>query len=178
MSESKFEWNDETSMEFCEYVGLRIGKNEDIRQQVKLLQADFKKLKEVKPKEVLLTTEDGVQLFERGELVIGIDRKTGLVKSGNGNSIGTWLNGWYTTDKIPNPKDIDDPEVLKLVNERYALFYKKEAAEEYILNNKPVMVSLSDVLRSIPFTYVNSGDTLVRNICDYITAFFKSKINP
>lgn len=39
-------WNDENVKEFCEYVGLKVGKNTDIREQIKYLQTDFKKSKQ------------------------------------------------------------------------------------------------------------------------------------
>lgn len=35
-------WTDENVKRFCEYVGLRVGKNDDIRQQITLLMEDFK----------------------------------------------------------------------------------------------------------------------------------------
>lgn len=40
-----FQWTSELVMEFTEYVGLRVAKEKDIRQQIGLLQSDFIKLK-------------------------------------------------------------------------------------------------------------------------------------
>lgn len=50
---NEFVWTDELAQEFCEYVGLRVGKKEDIRQQIKLLQGDFKASNQPKESERL-----------------------------------------------------------------------------------------------------------------------------
>jgi len=42
---TEFKWNDKLAMELCEYVGMRVGKDRDIRQQVELLTEDFKESK-------------------------------------------------------------------------------------------------------------------------------------
>ncbi len=48
----QFKWDDKLAMELCEYVGMRVGKDKDIRQQVELLTEDFKQSKSKKaPKE-------------------------------------------------------------------------------------------------------------------------------
>lgn len=136
----------------------------------------FKLLDKVKP-QPLFTTEDGVDLYKRSDIVIGIDRKTGLIKSGNGNSIGTWLNGWYTTDKVPSPKDFNDSDVLSAVNERYALFHSKEKADNYILENKPIGISLKDVFEIL--NSVADNTTGVNNksyLREKFKSLFKSKI--
>lgn len=62
-----FQWNDKLAKELCEYVGMRVGKNRDIRQQVELLTEDFKQSKvkkEEPPKESPLPIT--VDLFEQG----------------------------------------------------------------------------------------------------------------
>ena len=41
----QFKWDDKLAMELCEYVGMRVGKDKDIRQQVELLTEDFKQSK-------------------------------------------------------------------------------------------------------------------------------------
>lgn len=56
MEENKF-WNDENVKEFCEYVGLRVGKNTVIREQIKHLQHDFKKLEASKQPPIPLDYE-------------------------------------------------------------------------------------------------------------------------
>ena len=55
----KFEWTDELAKEFCEFIGLRVGKSTDIGQQVKLLCEDFKKIKSLTPSALNDTVVEG-----------------------------------------------------------------------------------------------------------------------
>lgn len=105
----------------------------------------FKDLKKLPPKpQVLFTTEDGVEIFDKQAEIWAIDKKAFNRVTGNGNSIGAWLNGWYTTDKIQNPKE-KDKRVLNEMFNRVKIFSTKEKADEWILMNIPC-ISVSDIL--------------------------------
>lgn len=41
-TDNNFQWDDNLVKEFTEYVGLRVGKNHDIREQINYLCEDFK----------------------------------------------------------------------------------------------------------------------------------------
>jgi len=43
-TDNNFQWDDNLVKEFTEYVGLRVGKNHDIREQINYLCEDFKKI--------------------------------------------------------------------------------------------------------------------------------------
>ncbi len=110
---------------------------------------DWGKFTQPKP---LFVTEDGVELFDRHHEVYAIEKgKYELFKQHNGKAISIWLNGWYTTQQIPNPKEHDD-EVLKLIKKNFLLFAARDKAEEYILMNKPVL-SVNDVEKIGVFMY-------------------------
>ncbi len=109
------------------------------------------KLQKVKPKEVLLTTSLDNKIVYEGGIFYAVHKRE--------------FTELQCRHKLGQPELWETALEMKVI-------------DDYILNNKPVMVSLKEVLGSIPSTYINSGDTLVRNMCDYITAFFKNKINP
>lgn len=51
MSTDNFKWPSDLVAEFCEYAGMRIGKSQDIKQQIRLLMEDFKQSKTIPKKE-------------------------------------------------------------------------------------------------------------------------------
>lgn len=105
-------------------------------------------------KPVLFTTEDGKNLTSENlhEDVWAIRKGSfELMQQYNGKSLGTWLNGWYTTCWLPNPKE-KDLRVIDLIKENYMIFSTKEAAEQYILENKPCL-SLNDLKNTQPTMY-------------------------
>ncbi len=97
---------------------------------------------------VIYTTFDGVKIFDKSQEIWAIDKRTFKRKVGQGNSIGTWLNGWYTTDKVPNPKEADfvNGVIKKLINDRWLIFSSEEAANQFILYNTPCL-SINDVAK-------------------------------
>lgn len=93
----------------------------------------------------LFTTEDGVELFDRMHKIFAI-KKTNpfeLFKGHNGETLGVWLNGWYTTNWLQNPCEYDT-RIVPLIKEHYLLFSTEAAAKEYILMNKPC-ISVKDI---------------------------------
>jgi len=93
----------------------------------------------------LFTDFNGVKMTDRLQPVFAIRKGTfELYSHHSGEGLGVWLNGWYTTKWLPNPKEKDD-RIIELINEHYFIFSTKEAAEEYILMNKLVL-SLNDLL--------------------------------
>lgn len=99
---------------------------------------------EVTDNPVLFTTEDQVGLTDRLHEVYAIRKGFFyLFEARFGNGLGVWLNGWYTTEWLRNPKE-NDSDVPKLIKKHYLIFSTKEAAERYIIDNKPGL-SLNDV---------------------------------
>lgn len=93
---------------------------------------------------VLFTTEDGVEIYDRKYKMWAIRKGYyELMEQHNGDWLGTWLNGWYTTQWISSPKEKDD-RIIPLIKEHYFLFSTKEAADQWILENKPCL-SANDI---------------------------------
>lgn len=99
-------------------------------------------------KKILFTTEDMVNIYDREQEVFAIKKgEYELMNQYNGCSIAVWLNGWYTTEWLSNPEEHDN-RIVPLIDEHYLIFSTKEAAEDYIINNKPCL-SLKEVM-SVP----------------------------
>lgn len=114
-----FQWTDELVKEFMTYTFFPMSTAQKLADK---FINDFKKSKEVKPKIRCFTTEDGVQLF-KGDSYVKLNNYSdwsiviGFIAEGNG----------------------DMYKGLK--------FSTKEAAQEWIIWNKPVL-SLADVMAS------------------------------
>lgn len=110
---------------------------------------------------VIFTTTDGKKLTDRSTEVWVVDKKTLERETGNGNSIGTWLNGWYADQSITNILDENKFyfEVLKYIKERYEVFSSVEKAREYVIDNKPC-ISISQIENAIS---KNMGTTYTRH---------------
>lgn len=100
-------------------------------------------LKESKP--LFFKTFDGVELYDRSHEVFAIEKgKYEIFNAYSGKSIGTWINGWYTTEWLRNPNE-HDTRIIPLLTEHYLIFSTKDAAENWILLNKPVL-SVAEVM--------------------------------
>ena len=136
---------DHTILEFRMGNSLR-GGNTIFAKYSKFCSQDIHGIKHFK--KPLFVTEDGVELMNRTDEIFAIVKgEYNLMHQHNGRTLSTWLNGWYTTQWLPNPSE-NDKRVLELIKKHYLLFSTKEAAENYIKMNKPVL-SLRDVLDSI-----------------------------
>jgi len=140
---------------------------------------DCKKVSIPSPKPVLFTTDDGVELFDRALKVWAIDRQTFNRVIGNGDSIGAWINGWFTTSEIPNPKDEDDQKIRQIIKEKYAIFSTEEAANEYVLMNKPCL-SINDIRKCAGHEGIKTPPPAARYLVplDELKELAQSKITP
>jgi hypothetical protein len=119
----------------------------------------------IPPPRPVFTTDDGVEIFDKKDEVWGIDKKKLVRVTGHGNSLGTWLNGWYCTHHIPNPRD-NDPEVLKCIKENFAIFSTEEAANNYIIMHKRCL-SVRDVLDIIKNCDHSAPDDCLKALAQY-----------
>lgn len=86
---------------------------------------------------ILFTTEDRVELTDRLHEVYAIRKGYfELFDARFGKTLDTWLKGWYTYIQLRNPKE-NESIVLKLIKEHFLIFSTQEAAERYIIDNKP-----------------------------------------
>jgi hypothetical protein len=103
-------------------------------------------IQKVKPKEILFTTEDGKDIFD-GDIYFSLSKD--FQRTGRNNGIG-----WY------NPQS----------GEKY--FSTDAERDKYILQNKPIQVSFSELNN-----FINRfPENFMKLIA--IEKFFKSKINP
>jgi len=113
---TEFQWNDETVLEFVQFTL----KNSSLLQS---RYADIKQFKLSKQhKKVIITTEDGVDYYENEKKDI-----YGVHTRGGYNSVGAWKSNVHK-------------QFYPVLKEHYELFFStKEIANEYILNNKPLL---------------------------------------
>ena len=124
----------------------------------------------VEKRNALFVTEDGVELFGREEKLIAIDRKTGEIeKPSCGDTVGAWINGWYTQRQIPNPKE-HDGNVLMLIHEKWVFFHNPIKAQEWQVIHKPIKASYKELV-----DFLQNGDP--NGLYAMLNNFFKSKIN-
>lgn len=133
----------------------------------KYLIVNGKDWEEIKSKPIF-TTEDGIGILDRTHKIVAIERgKFEIFNPIYGEELGVWINGWYTRNKVQNPIDGEDAKVLEAMREGFIFFSTKEAANKYILMNKPVL-SLKDITDNGTLVFKKSEyPRVMENIFDY-----------
>ena len=111
-------------------------------------------------KEPLFTTEDGVDLFERGDEIYVVKRgECKLFENYHGRGIGAWLNGWYA-DKNGLTSDKFEQKARMEFETIYLAFSTEEKAMEYISENMKKF-SISDIERIVGDRHFIKKDLLL-----------------
>lgn len=147
MDTKDFVWTDELAKEYGNYLlnervkWFNTFKGDAQPVPESMIFEQFKKSKQ----QILFITEDGVKLYDKKQEVFSVKiGEYNIFNAYSGNSIGAWINGWYTTQWIPNPIE-NDIRVMESLAANYKIFSTEEKAKEYCLFNNPCL-SLNDLL--------------------------------